>query len=195
MCESAARDAFGEDALVVRPGLIVGPHDPTDRFTWWPWRVAKGGRVAAPGRPARTVQFIDVRDLARWCVALVENDARGTYNAAGPREPLAMSRLLDACRMVSGSDASFEWIDEPSLEKHGVAPWKEMPLWVPESDPHAAGFMSVPIARALATGLTFTPLEQTIADTLAWARTRPADHVWKAGLDVEQEKKLVSETF
>jgi 2'-hydroxyisoflavone reductase len=127
-------------------------------------------------------------------VGLVENDARGTYNATGPRGPLAMSGLLDACRAVSGSDASFEWIDEPALARNGVAPWKEMPLWVPESDPHAAGFMSVPIARALATGLAFTPLEQTIADTLAWARTRPADHAWKAGLDAEREKKLVSET-
>ena len=193
-CEAVVREIFGDRASVARPGLIVGPHDPTDRFTWWPWRVARGGRVAAPGRAARAVQFIDVRDLARWAIELIEREAPGIFNATGPREPVAMSRLLDACRAVSKSDATFEWIDEAFLAKSGVQPWKEMPLWVPESDPHASGFMNVPIDRALSMGLAFTALEDTIADTLAWARTRPADHAWKAGLSAEREEKLVSET-
>jgi 2'-hydroxyisoflavone reductase len=209
-CETVVRESFGEAATVVRPGLIVGPHDPTDRFTWWPWRIARGGRVAAPGRGARTVQFIDVRDLARWSVGLLEREARGTFNATGPRTPIPMSRLLDACRAVSRSDASIEWrdasiewIDEAFLAGHGVKPWKEMPLWVPESDPNASGFMNVPIDRALGTGLEFTALEDTVAATLAWARTRAASHEWKAGLDegaerallaAWDERKLVSET-
>ncbi len=191
-CEGVVRGIFGERATVVRPGLIVGPHDPTDRFTWWPWHVARGGRVAAPGRAARAVQFIDVRDLARWTVGLLEREARGTFNATGPRAPLPMSQLLDACRVVSRSDASVEWIDEAFLAESGVKPWMEMPLWVPESDPHASGFMSVPIDRALAAGLAFTSLESTIADTLAWSRTRPAGHEWKAGLAEEKERELLA---
>lgn len=190
-CEGVVREIFGERATVARPGLIVGPHDPTDRFTWWPWRVARGGRVAAPGRAARTVQFIDVRDLAPWTIELLEREAPGTFNATGPRKPVEMSRLLDACRAVSKSDATFEWIEETFLAESGVTPWKDMPLWVPESDPHASGFMSVPIDRALSTGLAFTTLEDTIADTLAWARTRSAGHEWKAGLSPDREAALL----
>jgi 2'-hydroxyisoflavone reductase len=198
-CEAVVRETFGDGAIVIRPGLIVGPHDPTDRFTWWPWRIARGGRVAAPGRAARTVQFIDVRDLGRWSVGLLEREARGTFNATGPRTPIAMSDLLDACRAVSRSDASIvwrdasiEWIDEAFLAVHGVKPWKEMPLWVPESEPHASGFMNVPIDRALDTALTFTPLERTVTDTLAWSRTRPAGHEWKAGLTEDKERELLA---
>ena len=191
-CEGVVRAIFGEGATIVRPGLIVGPHDPTDRFTWWPWRIARGGRVAAPGRAARAVQFIDVRDLARWTVGLLEREARGTFNATGPLAPIPMSQLLDACRAVSGSDATLEWIDEAFLAESGVKPWMEMPLWVPESDPHASGFMGVPIDRALGTGLAFTPLEDTIADTLAWSRTRALDHEWKAGLGEDRERTLLA---
>ncbi|MGZ5045766.1 MAG: NAD-dependent epimerase/dehydratase family protein [Usitatibacter sp.] len=191
-CEGVVRESFGDRATLVRPGLIVGPHDPTDRFTWWPARVARGGRVAAPGRPSRTVQFIDVRDLARWMVELVQRGAAGTFNATGPRAPVEMSRLLEACRSVSGSDAAFEWIDEATLAERGVKPWTQMPLWVPDADPHASGCMNVPIGRALATGLAFTPLEETIADTHAWSRTRPADYAWKAGLAAERELTVLT---
>jgi len=198
MCEAVVRESLGDATLVVRPGLIVGPHDPTDRFTWWPWRIARGGRVAAPGRPRRTVQFIDVRDLARWSVGLLEREARGTFNATGPRSPMAMSSLLDACHAVSREasgewiDASIEWIDEGFLAEKGVKPWKEMPLWVPESESNANDFMNVPIERALGTGLEFTPLEATIADTLEWARTRDPGHERKAGLGEEAERALLA---
>ena len=190
-CEAAARAAFGDRAIVVRPGLIVGPHDPTDRFSWWPHRIARGGRVAAPGRSQRGVQFIDVRDLARWMTALAGQGASGTFNAAGPRQPLAMANLLEACRDVTRSDARVEWIDEDFLADSGVQPWREMPLWVPESDPHAAGFMNVPISRALATGLAFRDLGETVADTLAWSRARDGRHAWKAGLPAEREEALL----
>ena len=190
-CESVVRAAFAERALVVRPGLIAGPHDPTDRFTWWPERVAHGGAVAAPGRPGRRVQLIDVRDLASWIVAALERGVHGTYNATGPAQPIGMGALLEACRDATGSDATFTWMDETFLAREGVRPWSEMPLWVPESDPVASGLLDVPIARAVAAGLAFRPLAETIADTLAWSRTRAPDHAWKAGLAEAREQALL----
>jgi 2'-hydroxyisoflavone reductase len=175
----------------VRPGLIVGPHDPTDRFTYWPVRVARGGAVLAPGRPARGVQFIDVRDLAEWMVRSLEGDIGGTFNATGPGRPLAMVELLEACKRASGSDARFTWADDARLLEEGIAPWREMPLWIPESDGAMHGLMSASIARALAKGLVFRRLEDTIGDTLAWARTRATGHAWKAGLSAEREAALL----
>lgn len=191
-CEAVVRQGWGERALIVRPGLIVGPHDPTDRFTYWPERIARGGNVLAPGRPSRPVQFIDVRDLAAWMVRMIEQEASGTYNATGPAEPLPMSALLEACRKVSRSDARFTWMDDARLLEEKVGPWREMPLWIPESDAAMSGMMGTSIARALAKGLAFRPLEDTIADTLAWAKTRPADHSWKAGLAREREAELLA---
>jgi 2'-hydroxyisoflavone reductase len=190
-CEAVVAKAFGERATLVRPGLIVGPNDPTDRFTYWPVRVARGGRIAAPGRPGRAVQFIDVRDLGTRIVKLAAGGASGTFNATGPGGRLTMTAFLDACREATGSDARFEWIADEALASHGVAPWKEMPLFVPEAEPHAEAFMAIPIDRALATGLAFRPLGETILDTLAWSRTRPADREWKAGLPDDKERALL----
>jgi len=190
-CEAVAQEVFGDRAIVVRPGLIVGPHDPTDRFTWWPHRVALGGRVAAPGRPVRTVQFIDVRDLARWMVLVLGKHAHRTFNATGPRVPVTMQELLEACRAVAGSDARFEWIDEAFLAGTDVKPWTEMPLWVPERDGETADLMDVPIVRAIATGLTFRALHDTVADTLDWSLTRSSLHAWKAGLPSPREVELL----
>ncbi len=192
MCEAVVSEAFGSAAVIVRPGLIVGPHDPTDRFTYWPVRVARGGVVAAPGRPARTVQFIDVRDLARWMVALLERGTAGRFNATGPATPIAMQKVLETCRAVSGADASFEWIDEKFLDGQSISPWKDMPLWVPEADPKATSFMNVPIDRAVAARLRWRPLEETVADTLAWDRARPAGRELKAGLAPSREADLLS---
>ena len=191
-CEGRVASAFGARATIVRPGLIVGPHDHTDRFTYWPVRVARGGRVAAPGRPERPVQFIDVRDLGDFLVRLAAGDVAGTFNATGPRERLSFKAFLAACKDATGSDARFEWIDDATLERHSVAPWSEMPLFVPEADPQADPFMSVPIARGIAKGLAFRPLRQTILDTLAWARSRPEPHAWKAGLPPEKEAALLA---
>ncbi len=191
-CESVVRSAFGERATIVRPGLIVGPHDPTDRFTYWPVRVARSGTVAAPGRPSRTVQFIDVRDLAAWMVRLAAGNTGGAFNGTGPARPVAMQTVLETCRVVSGNDARFEWIGEAVLEREKVLPWTDMPLWIPEADPHAAGFMDIPIERALSTGLKHRPLAATVLDTLAWARSRAPEHVWKAGLSAEREAALLA---
>ena len=191
-CEAVVREAYGNDATIVRPGLIAGPYDPTDRFTYWPVRVARGGTVLAPGRPERLVQFIDARDLAQFMIHLLEESVAGTFNAAGPRQPLAMAELLDTCRKVSGSDARFEWRADEALVTAGVAPWKDLPLWIPESDAAMAGLMGTSIARALAQGLGFRPLAQTVADTLAWANGRPGGHAWKAGLEARREEQLLA---
>jgi len=192
LCEQRVQDGFGEGALIVRPGLIVGPHDPTDRFTYWPVRVARGGEVLAPGQPQRGVQFIDVRDLAEWIIRMVEERKGGVYNAVGPRQPVAMGTLLETCREVSGSNASFTWVPEDYLLKQQVGPWMELPLWVPASDPQMAGFFQFDISRAVAEGLAFRPLDETVRDTLAWASVRPSDHQARAGLSPEREAGLLA---
>lgn len=169
--EEALLAACPGRAAVVRPGLIVGPHDPTGRFTYWPRRVARGGEVLAPGRPERPVQFIDARDLADWCVALAESRTTGTFNAVGPR--LAMRELLETCRDVAGSDARFTWIPDGALLALAVAPWTGLPLWLPESDPAFGGMLLADLARARAAGLRTRDARATIADTLAWT---PDEH-------------------
>ena len=177
--------------LTVRPGLIVGPHDPTDRFTYWPVRVARGGDVLAPGRPERRVAFVDVRDLAEWIVRMVEARRVGVFNAEGPDHTLTMQQLLERSQAVSGSDVRRVWIDEQFLLDAGIAPWSEMPLWIPESDPDAAGFFAFNFDKALAAGLTFRPLEETIRDTLEWNATQPLDREWRAGLTADKEADLL----
>lgn len=173
-----AAKARAEDALlaarpgratIVRPGLIVGPHDPTGRFTHWPLRVARGGEVLAPGRPGRPVQFIDARDLAAWCLQLVADGTTGIFQAVG--DTLPMQELLDTCRAVSGSDARFTWLVDRTLVAAGVAPWSEMPLWIPEDDPAFGGMLLGANDRARAAGLHFRPVAETVRDTLDWART------------------------
>lgn len=188
-CEGIVRQGFGDRATIIRPGLIVGPHDPTDRFTYWPVRAARGGTIVAPGRPTRTVQLIDVRDVADFTAGLLARDVRGTFNVTGER--MAMQALLETCIASTGGNATLRWLPDEVLEREGVQPWKDLPLWIPEIDPAANGFLDVPIDRARAAGLRFRPLAGTIRDTLAWARTRPADHAWKAGLDAAKEARLL----
>ena len=191
LCEEEVRKVFGERALIARPGLIVGPHDPTDRFSYWPWRIAKGGVVLAPGKPLRGLQFIDVRDLAVWMVALLERQASGTFQATGPKSNLNMGTFLDACARVVDTKPEIAWTDEALLAAHEVKPWTELPLWLPQSDAAHAGFMKVSITRALAAGLTIRPVTDTIRDTLEWLKTRSPDHAWKAGLTPERETALL----
>lgn len=189
LCERAVEEVMPGRALIIRPGLIVGPYDPTDRFTYWPRRVARGGEVLAPDRPDRETQFIDARDLADWTVRMVEASAIGVYNATGPAERLTMGRLLDVCNAAGGGTATFTWVPEHFLLDAGIGPWMELPLWVPESE--GAGFSSVSIAKALAAGLTFRPLGETVRDTLAWDAARPADTEHRAGLDAEKERETL----
>ena len=191
MCEAVVRVAFGDRSLIVRPGLIVGPHDPTDRFTYWPHRVSLGGRVVAPVRPALPIQYIDVRDLAEWMIAALDAGLAGTYNATGMPSVATMGDLLETCRHACASDARLEWLDAAFLAQNGARPWTKIPLQVPEDDPAMKGFASVSVARALAAGLRLRSQAQTVADTLAWSRTRPPDHEWKAGLSAEEERDLL----
>ncbi len=191
LCEQAAEQAMPGRVLNIRPGLIVGPYDPTDRFTYWVHRVARGGEVLAPGRPEYLVQFIDARDLAEWNVRMVEAEQTGVYNATGLDYPLTMGQLLEECKTVSGSDAQFTWVDEQFLLDAKVQPWMELPLWIPESDPNSAGFSAFDCGKAIADGLTFRPLAETIRDTLAWDATRPADVERRAGLKRERETELL----
>jgi 2'-hydroxyisoflavone reductase len=212
LCEQAVQSAFPARSLIVRPGLIVGPHDPTDRFTYWPWRLAGRpagdslpvpGDVLAPGDPAAAVQFVDVRDLAGWMVRLIEARVSGVFNATGPEGPkrperaYTMGELLHICRQVAESEASRSgeliWADEGFLLQAEVKPWTELPLWVPSSDPRMAHMQRVDCSRARAAGLTFRPVAETVRDTLAWARTRPADHTWRAGLPAGREAEVLRE--
>jgi 2'-hydroxyisoflavone reductase len=182
LCEDVVRETFGERALVIRPGLIVGPHDPTGRFTYWPNRIARGGEVLAPGPPERRSQVIDVRDLAEWIVSLCERDVGGTYNATHPG--FTWAGLLETCRAVSGSAAHVTWVTDAFLVERGVGEWMELPLWL--ADPAMAAADDVDVTRALDAGLVFRPLEDTIRGTLEVAETTDA-----AGLDPGREAALL----
>jgi 2'-hydroxyisoflavone reductase len=192
LCEQEVLATLSGRALIIRPGLIVGPHDPTDRFSYWPARIARGGEVLAPGRAERPLQMIDVRDLAAWGIAMVEAGATGIYNATSPAHALTFGMLLEACTTVSRSDAAIRWVDEQFLLDAGVAPWSELPLWIPELDPSFAGFELVSSARASAAGLRCRPIAATVADTLDWLAARPADHEWRAGLSAAREAELLA---
>lgn len=191
LCERVVQEAFDAGALIVRPGLVVGPDDHTDRFTYWPVRVARGGRVLAPGDGSQPVQFIDVRDLAAWCVHLLETGTRGVFHATGPAERLTLQRFLQTCRENTGSDAQFTWVDDEFLLEREVRPYVDLPLWIPGAEGEAHGTMD--IGRAVAAGLSLRPLEETIVDTLQWASQRDASHPWRAGLSAEREAQLLTE--
>lgn len=192
LCEQVVQSALPGRSLVVRPGLIVGPYDPTDRFTYWPRRVARGGEVLAPGRFERGVQFIDVRDLAGWTVRMVESGKTGVFNANGPERPIPMSEMLAISKTASGSDASFTWVSETFLAEQGVGEWIEMPLWVPESNPKYTGFFAFDSSRAVAAGLRFRPVSDTVRATLDWDASLPGDRPLRAGISREREAELLA---
>jgi nucleoside-diphosphate-sugar epimerase len=185
-CEDLVRERF-PDAFVPRPGLIVGPWDPTGRFTYWPTRVADGGRVLAPAPPDADAQVIDVRDLAGWIVRAAEDRLAGTYNAVD--RPLRRDTLLETCRAVAGTDAELVWVDPAFLLEHEVGEWMELPLWL--ADPAYAGMLSVDPARAFAAGLETRPLEETVRDTLAWVASGEAPAHTEAGLDRAKEQSVL----
>jgi 2'-hydroxyisoflavone reductase len=197
--EEALEAALPGRAARIRPGLVVGPHDPTDRFTYWPRRVARGGDVLAPGRPERPVQFIDARDLAAWCVRLCEAPRTGAFIAAGPATTLTMGQLLGECRAVTRSDARFRWMPDDALVAAGVQRWTELPLWIPESEPRVGGMLLADNRRAIAAGLTFRPPADTIRDTLEWDRTegaQPAERTARVTpMTAEREAELLCRAF
>jgi 2'-hydroxyisoflavone reductase len=191
LCEKAVQDIYGERALIIRPGLIVGPHDPTDRFTYWPVRVARGGDVLAPQKPEAAIQIIDVRDLSDFIIKLIQDNASGVYNATGPDYELTIGKLLEVSKQISSSDANFMWASVEFLNQHKVEAWSDMPTWIPD-DEEGVGFSRVDVSKAIAAGLKFRPLEETVRDTLAWAQTRAADHPWRAGLTAERETEVLA---
>lgn len=190
LCEKAAEEAFPGQALIIRPGLIVGPHDHTDRFTYWPLRVARGGPVLAPEKPEIPVQIIDVRDLADFTLELIEQKRSSVYNATGPDYELQFGVMLETCKQVSGSNATFEWASAGFLSQNGVEAWSDIPVWVPDTT-EDAGFSRVDVAKAIAAGLTYRPLTETVRDTLVWAKTRQSDYEMRAGLKPEREAELL----
>lgn len=186
-CEDVVRDVFPDAHTNVRAGLIVGPHDGSGRFTYWPLRIAAGGEALAPAPPERLVQFIDVRDLGIWLVHACENGVAGTFNASG--EPVALGKVLAACL----GDAQPVWVDETFLLEQGVGPWMELPLWVPASED---AFLQMSVAKAVGAGLRFRPIEETATDTLIWGQETGAQLVTEtqygtAGLDPAREAELL----
>ena len=168
--ERVVEETYGERSARVRAGLIVGPYDPTDRFTYWVRRIADGGRVLAPGSPDAEVELIDARDLAAWMIDMAERRTTGTFNAVGPDRVLTMGEMLETCRQAAGSDAELVWADEEFLLAEGVQPWTELHVWLPSTDPDAGGFSTFDASKAIAAGLAFRPLIETACDILAWHR-------------------------
>ena len=193
-CELALKEILPDRATIVRPAVIVGPGDASDRFTYWVQRVDRGGEVLAPGRPEDPTQFIDVRDLAEWMVRLAEDSTFGTFNATGPGAPLSVAELLYGIRAVTTSPVSFTWTDAAFLAEQNVRPFSNLPLWMVPAGA-TAGFMRMSARRAQAAGLTYRPLATTAADTLAWWKTEPMarrEGELRAGLTPQRESEVLA---
>jgi 2'-hydroxyisoflavone reductase len=193
LSEAEAEKWFPGKALIVRPGLIVGPGDESDRFTYWPVRVERGGEVLAPGNPTDPVQFIDARDLAEWIIRMAEQGTVGTFNAVGPKEKRGIGWMLDEIKKATRSNAQFTWADADFLQQQKVRPWADMPVWVPPRG-EELGFSTISTKKALAKGLTFRPLTDTTQVTLEWFHQQAADRQAKlrAGLTAEREKEVLA---
>ena len=193
LCEMEANDALPGRTLIVRPGLIVGPGDTTDRFTYWPARIDRGGEVLAPGDPNNFAMFIDVRDLAEWYVHLLEQGALGVLNALGPESPLSFAELLYGIRAVTSSPVSFTWVDTDFLLEQEVRPYSHMPLWMPARGDRA-GFQRFDLSKPLAMGVKYRPLAVTAKDTLDYHKSRPAERQaeLRAGISAEREAELLA---
>lgn len=192
LCEQAAEAALPGKVTIVRPGLIVGPHDATNRFTYWQIRVRKGGDVLVPGDGSSLVQIIDARDLAAFCLTLIRNKIIGTFNACGPQEPHTIQAVLDTAKDVSGSDANFVHVDEKWLLENEVGPWMELPLWIPS--PEGQAMMNMDVQRGIDAGMRFRPLAETIRDTYTWYDSIDGDSKeWSAGMDPAREADLLAQ--
>ncbi|AMO21751.1 SDR family oxidoreductase [Ramlibacter solisilvae] len=191
-CEREIRQRFPQASSIVRPGLIVGPGDATDRFTYWPLRVRRGGEILAPGTPADPVQLIDARDLAEWTIRLAEQRIPGVFNATGPGHGLTIGAMLDEIRAAVPGATTCTWVPAGFLAEQKVTPWSDLPTWVP-ADGEAAGMMRADTRRALAAGLRFRPLADTVRETLAWFDSLPPDRQasLRAGLAPDRERVVL----
>jgi 2'-hydroxyisoflavone reductase len=192
VCEQEAEKCFPTATTIIRPGLIAGPGDETDRFTYWPVRLVRGGETLAPGDGSDPVQFIDVRDLCEWTIRVAEARVIGTFNATGPASPLDMHDMLRTIALAIHSTARFAWVSTDFLDAEEVSPWSDMPVWVPGSGV-SAGFARRNISKAKAAGLVYRELANTAVDTLEWFNQQPAARqaILKAGLSAEREAKLL----
>jgi 2'-hydroxyisoflavone reductase len=194
LCEKAVEAAMPGRVATIRPGLIIGPGDPTGRFTHWVSRMADGGEVLGPGDGSTPVQYIDGRDLAAWLAHVVEQRIVGVYNALGPEKRITMKEVLDACNHVGGDKATITWVDAAFLESEGVHGWTELPMWLPNSG-DMVGFGTRSNARAVAAGLKFRPILDTARDTLAWLPSVPEaerDKARSTGLTRDKEAKVLA---
>jgi 2'-hydroxyisoflavone reductase len=193
LCEEETRAAFPHGAIVVRPHLIVGPGDRSDRWTYWPVRIARGGEVMAPGTPNDPTQYIDARDLAEFDIHLIEQRTLGTFSGVGPLAPLSMGELLYGMRAVVSNAVSFTWVDADFLAEHEVRAWMEMTAWVPPTG-DTAGFAAYDNSRAVAAGLKYRPLAVSAKDTLDWWQTLPEERKnrARAGLAPEKEERVLA---
>ena len=191
LAEQAAEVAMPGHVLIPRPGLIVGPYDPTDRFTYWPSRVARGGSILAPVGPQYFVQFIDARDLAAWIVVQVERRTAGAVNVTGAPRTILLDDVLRTAGRVANVNPDIHYADESFLKEHEVGEWIDLPLWI-ASWSELPAFLNVDTKRAFEMGLQIRPLEQTVRDTLVWADTRESSYEWKAGLTPEREAEVLS---
>ncbi len=194
LSEKETQKWFPGKSLIIRPGLIVGPGDESDRFTYWPVRVARGGEVLAPGDPKKDyVQFIDARDLAEWTIRMVEQGDTGIYNAVGFKEKLLMSAMLDQIKDVTKASAQFTWVNVDFLLEQKIHPWYDMPVWVAPKGPEG-GFSNLSNKKALAKGLTFRPVSDTAAATLDWFQKQPAARQsrLRSGISAEREAEILA---
>ena len=190
LCEEVVKEVFPDAALILRPGIVAGPFDPTDRLAYWPHRVDEGGEVLAPEGPDVPIQFIDARDLAKFAVASTEDKLTGTYNVVSNANHFTLGELLETSKRVSQSDASFTWADEDFLLAQGIDAFSfDLPLWLPKDD---RNFSCVSSEKALQQGLTVSPLELTVRDTLGWDKTRPAGKFTRK-ISREREQEILRE--
>ena len=187
LCEEVVKEVYPEAALILRPGIVVGPFDPTDRFTYWPHRVNEGGEVLAPEGPDVPIQFIDARDLADFTISSIEAQKTGTYNVVTPADHFTMGELLETSHKVSQSDANFTWVDEKFLLEQGIDPFADLPLWIPQKDQN---FFRVSSEKALGQGLEIRPLELSVRDTSGWDKTRPEGE-FTSKLSKEKEREIL----
>jgi 2'-hydroxyisoflavone reductase len=193
LCEQAAETMMPGKALILRPGLIIGPYDSTDRFIYWLRRVASGSEVIAPENPNSPIQLIDARDLAEWIIRMAEIKQTGVFNVTGPKEPLTFGQMLNVCKNVTGSRAHFTWVDGEFLLHAGVTPWGHLPFWIPASDTSYAGHFLIDSSKAFGTGLVCKPIEETIRDIFLWdcEREKTESKNSPIGLTTERERTLI----
>jgi len=193
LCERQVQEVFPQTSTVVRPGLIIGPGDNTDRFTYWPVRIQRGGEVMAPGDPNHFVQIIDVRDLTEWMVRMAENATAGVFNGVGPATPRPMAELLYGIRGVTTTETIFTWVPQDFLTEQGVRPYSHMPVWMPPL-PGREGFARFDLTPEVEAGLTFRPLAVTARDTLDFHFSRPPERQaeLRAGITAQREAEVLA---